>query len=199
MAMRTGWDANGACGLRGSVSSPGRGRSRNDLSRTGAGTVTPAVGPGTVPGTDPGTEPGTTAAGGGRSSGRRRQRWHSRWDSANPPGFAAILGVYADLRVPVRERPHVRRAPEVHGRRARRVRGLRLAGAARAASGGHPLQGIRLLHDRLRAGQEEGVRLGRRVVQERLLVQERLVLEGLEVLGRLRLVGQEGRGGLTVS
>src|SRR3954452_2714799 len=73
MAMRTGWDANGACGLRGSVSSHDRCRSRNDPSRTGAETVASVVGPGTVPGTAPGTvpgtDPGTTAVGGRRATG----------------------------------------------------------------------------------------------------------------------------------
>ena len=51
-------------------------------------------------------------------------------------------------------------------------------------------------------GKKKASRRRRRLVlQGRLLVQERLlvVLQGLEVLGRLRLVGQEGRGGLTVS
>src|SRR3954452_14034117 len=73
MAMRTGWDANGACGLRGSVSSHDRCRSRNDPARTGAITVASVVGPGTVPGTAPGTVPGrdpvTTAVGGARGAG----------------------------------------------------------------------------------------------------------------------------------
>src|SRR6476469_5141540 len=121
MAMRTGWDANGACGLRGFASSPHRCRTGRDPSRTRAETVAAAVGPGTVPGTDPGTVPGTVPGtprpAGGRAA--RRRRWHSRPDSANPPGCAAILRVDADLRVPVRQWAHVRRAPEVRGRPAR--------------------------------------------------------------------------------
>src|SRR3954471_3755502 len=63
----------------------------------------------------------------------------------------AILRPDADLRVPVRERAPVRGAAAHERRGADDVRGVRGAGAAGAAPGGRPLQGLGLLHDGLRA------------------------------------------------
>ncbi len=125
----------------------------------------------------------------GECTGRRNglpasSRWHNR-----PP--------YADLRIPLRERPHLR-GPAVDERgRARHLRGLRRPGAANPQRAGDPLQGLRLLHDRLRpqGRQEAGLRLrlGRLrlglglVGLEVVRLRRRLQGQGLELLG-LRLV-----------
>src|SRR4051795_13120603 len=57
---------------------------------------------------------------------------------------------YADLRVPLRERPPLRGHAEDDRRAGHPVRGMRRAGAAGVPPGGGPLQGVRLLQHRLR-------------------------------------------------
>ena len=67
-----------------------------------------------------------------------------------PVHLAAILARHADLRVPLHRRAHVRGLPVDVRRPGDRLRGLRQAGRARLPPGRRPLQGLGLLHHRLR-------------------------------------------------
>ena len=93
---------------------------------------------------------GSTGARGG--IGHRRRKLAAVSGASDPLPYSAP---HADLRVPLRERPHLRGVPVDVRRPGDRLRGVRRAGRARLPPGGRPLQGLGLLHDRLR---EEGRR-----------------------------------------
>src|SRR5437763_4182184 len=130
----------------------------------------------------------------------RCPRRRTRTPAAPPdPRLALLYGeCHADLRVPLREGPHLRGAP-AHERRAREeVRGLRCSRAPRLPPSCRALQGIGLLQHGLRQAEARGGR--RRVLEQQRRREARNAQEVREDRGEehagglvlLRLTGPPG-------